>query len=1165
MSSENKPLSTSENNIIYHLTNLHCGRKIHGVIAPSTRGPGTHHHIAISAPDSTQERQRALPRPKNADTRCSRGHGSYKFQGKWNEGPLLKRVCRLRTIKRNPRRRTLRDPFQINHTPDNHRHAFPADPQIQRVRRTCGYGRWEGEARSEARCFSECHTALPINLAQLWQLMITKSRLSPFANTKARRQKKGKQDLPRGEKSETKKLEKWSLLIDAANLSHRKVLLPVKKLQKSLQFSSELHHTLYGFIIFEVEWDSVRGINYLNELLIDTILALEAKLMKRWEFDNIAQAASSMPLWFKGTLAEHQILKNHLSNLIGDVFYHAEEEFPRTCYGGCEESSTNSSSTWENYPCNAGSCSSVSSAFDNDGQYELHSPSLKRSKTKFSQRDREVDFGSNEQKNERQDSMDMSLKFSTANNSVENFEYRDILIIFRFNDHDLPFKLKQIFVSDLRLLTLLEAGLPSWVILLQSYPIICHIYRPWMCPLARMLYAVISVITVLIGFYDLYKNVPVLKATAAHLCGPLFYWIETWEMVSRIQYLGTMLFLHNCRKALKYLLVMINCFRSFFSIISQPFAGPILELLHSLYPLWNATYQAFYTFFSIISVAFGSIYSLVTKLVELFLQPLWLVLTLISAIGNSVLHPIFQMLSDTLCLAISMVLALADTVASLWTCLHGSIKDVWQYVRGIWKLASSTNTAVNHTYEVSKWRSLWNDLFSQVFRALSVILNGFVSFFIACNRHRLSIYNHTEATIEKLFHRIHTLNSRNQPPSRQRLNLQPRSPVSVTVKKSLAETANTFKLIVFRPKGCEEEGALRANPKLPYKHKEPLEKSSSHGLKRRRSSSNSHLVNPEKRRLLASESDPNKNPGVSSNSNRVPSIRPSPTEWTQHEFIMPEEGTLYFLKYKGILLLGENIPMPTGKKHMFFKVFLLCHSTLRMKIPPAFRVHMKGKSSGTVYLMGPSRNRWIVKLIEDGGQLYLGQGWPSFVKDHDIQEGHYLVFKFDKPAETFKVKVFKPSGCEDERALRAKTKLPNKHKESLKKSSSHGLKVKEEEDDSSSKEKGTQPLPSTLTYPSFFVGLKGSDVRHRLGATLGIPVSFFRAHMFHFTDPMTGARLRLRWENKEWPATVTIWRNRVHLLEGWLDFVRESKVQAGVVCKFELLDPYLLRVNILKF
>ncbi|KAL5069937.1 hypothetical protein RYX36_020824 [Vicia faba] len=72
-----------------------------------------------------------------------------------------------------------------------------------------------------------------------------------------------------------------------------------------------------------IAWNNVRGINYFNELQTDTSLAIEAKLMKRWEFDNIAQAASCMSSWFSGTLSEQLLLKEHLDSASGEIFYDA--------------------------------------------------------------------------------------------------------------------------------------------------------------------------------------------------------------------------------------------------------------------------------------------------------------------------------------------------------------------------------------------------------------------------------------------------------------------------------------------------------------------------------------------------------------------------------------------------------------------------------------------------------------------------------------------------------------------------------------------------------------------------------------------------------------------------------------------------------------------------
>lgn len=232
--------------------------------------------------------------------------------------------------------------------------------------------------------------------------------------------------------------------------------------------------------------------------------------------------------------------------------------------------------------------------------------------------------------------------------STEPMEYKDVLLLFRFNDHDLPFELQKIILSDLRLLTLLEAGLPSWVIFCQSYPGFCHIYRPWMCPLARALYVVISIVTVVIGFYDLYKNVPVLKATASRLCGPLFDWIETWEMVSRIKYLGTMLFLHHSEKAVMWFLMMTRTIRSFVSVITQPLGGPLSDFVEVVLPVWNILIQTGQYLCSFVWVLVESSWDVMENLIEVILIPVWFISKVIWTIGKliSILATNFTFISN---------------------------------------------------------------------------------------------------------------------------------------------------------------------------------------------------------------------------------------------------------------------------------------------------------------------------------------------------------------------------------------------------------------------------------------------------------------------------------------------------------------------------------------
>lgn len=108
--------------------------------------------------------------------------------------------------------------------------------------------------------------------------------MSPFANSRGKKKKKmtgEDSELPAPSKSnldKSKKFKKWLSLTDAAMLSRKRALLPVKKLRNSLILNSKLHRTLYGFIVFEVAWSSVRGINYFNELQVATCYAVHFML-----------------------------------------------------------------------------------------------------------------------------------------------------------------------------------------------------------------------------------------------------------------------------------------------------------------------------------------------------------------------------------------------------------------------------------------------------------------------------------------------------------------------------------------------------------------------------------------------------------------------------------------------------------------------------------------------------------------------------------------------------------------------------------------------------------------------------------------------------------------------------------------------------------------------
>ncbi|KAL8238142.1 hypothetical protein R6Q59_019223 [Mikania micrantha] len=621
--------------------------------------------------------------------------------------------------------------------------------------------------------------ALPSRPAHLWQLMVTKSRMSPFANTRGRKGKKDttefiEKKVRSKSSNHSQNLKKWFSVVNAATLSKKRALLPVKKLRSSLLANSKLHRTLFGFIVFQVVWKDVRGINYLNELQTDTSLAIEAKCMKRWEFDSINQAVKCINVWFPGTPRERYLLEEHLVSMLGDEFHDASNEFPDShSTNNNEQTSKFSASGPDESPCTPRCSIDEKIETSLSPTRILHTPPpdgpYKRRKL-MSPMGVDIDtcFYTEITHGETVCTPVTSSYTNDFDETTKPMEYKDALLLFRFNDHDLPFELRKIIIYDIRLLTLLEAGLPSWVIFCQSYPVFCHIYRPWMCPLARALYVVISIVTVVIGFYDLYKNVPVLKATASRLCGPLFDWIETWEMVSRIKYLGTMLFLHNSEKAVTWFLMMTRTIRSFVSVITQPLGGPFSDCIEVILPIWTLLIQTGQYLCSFIWVLMESSWEVLESLIEVILGPLWFISSVIWSIVMTVMYPIFWCLWGILYAPVSLILGLSNFVGFVYNEIYDFARDIWLFASGIFKLASSAESAVN-TYEVSIWRSLWNDLFSQIFRAVRSILNGFVAFFTACNRHRLSIYNHLQEFVRTL----------NQPAQRPMpLNSSHRSPGS---------------------------------------------------------------------------------------------------------------------------------------------------------------------------------------------------------------------------------------------------------------------------------------------------------------------------------------------------------------------------------------------------
>ncbi|KAI8470479.1 MAG: hypothetical protein J3K34DRAFT_256674 [Monoraphidium minutum] len=99
-------------------------------------------------------------------------------------------------------------------------------------------------------------------------------------------------------------------------------------------------------------------------------------------------------------------------------------------------------------------------------------------------------------------------------------------LVMTFTDPGLPVALARLVKGDMRLLKHYESGLPAWAVVLPSYGLF---YRPWMRRITWLLFVLVSVVSMALGFYDLYKNVPHFKSLVTRAFMPasyLFEWLE---------------------------------------------------------------------------------------------------------------------------------------------------------------------------------------------------------------------------------------------------------------------------------------------------------------------------------------------------------------------------------------------------------------------------------------------------------------------------------------------------------------------------------------------------------------------------------------------------------------------------------------------------------------
>ncbi|KAJ0986558.1 hypothetical protein J5N97_004914 [Dioscorea zingiberensis] len=220
--------------------------------------------------------------------------------------------------------------------------------------------------------------------------------------------------------------------------------------------------------------------------------------------------------------------------------------------------------------------------------------------------------------------------------------------------------------------------------------------------------------------------------------------------------------------------------RSLLSVLSKPFIGPVMELVDFILPFWNVCLETVESLSSLLFILFGSTCSMALGIVQVILWPFWFIFTVIWSIATSVIYPVIWVFWEILVAPFRLVLSIANVITMIFSHTYYFLRETWSSIGFMFQFGTASEAALG-AYEPSMWRSLWNDLFSQVFRAVRSILYGFVAFFTTCNRHRLSIYNHIQ---EFLLHLSHASRRSSSAKFTDGCQIRPKNPLGERQKHS---------------------------------------------------------------------------------------------------------------------------------------------------------------------------------------------------------------------------------------------------------------------------------------------------------------------------------------------------------------------------------------------
>lgn len=299
-------------------------------------------------------------------------------------------------------------------------------------------------------------------------------------------------------------------------------------------------------------------------------------------------------------------------------------------------------------------------------------------------------------------------KLSTVSEPCENLweeesihieEMRNQTLVAYFDDPVIPFYFRDLVKKpeNKQLLRMYERGIPSWAVFLPSYGLP---YRPWMRSLMAFLIFCVSLVTMLLGFYDLYKYIPMLRESLHAVFGSLF---ETFEQA--------IIFRLSC--LLGYIVATSKYFEVLFSYISYPFKAIYYILDVSVKPL---------------------------KMLIYLFQPIYYLLYSIFYIVMMLFVHLKDVILTTLSLPVEVISSLLYTIRDLGYGTYSLIKGVLTAFRSTSQIIHNNQEAAMTSIGMfTRMKDFWQDVLRQVLKGVTSVYNFTV--YTSCN-----LYKYKEST-----------------------------------------------------------------------------------------------------------------------------------------------------------------------------------------------------------------------------------------------------------------------------------------------------------------------------------------------------------------------------------------------------------------------------------